>query len=267
MNTSPVNQLNQLPSDIINNFKHKLASSHAFGPFMKTSDASIVEATGRAGFDFCVLDQEHGPVSLEKLPDLIRAAQLTGMLPIVRVREADPVLIGQVLDAGALGALVPQVENAEQAAAMVKAARFYPKGMRGVCVFVRAAQFSNVPAPDYFASQDDNLVILQVEGIDAIDNHLDAILDVEGYDLLFIGPFDLSQSVGCPGEVLHPEVINKMEYIVDQAKAKNRKIGTFCANMEAARIWKNAGVQLISYSVDMGIYLDACKSLKAELSV
>jgi 4-hydroxy-2-oxoheptanedioate aldolase len=129
---------------------------------------------------------------------------------------------------------------------------------------VRAAQYSNIAASEYFSSQDNNLVILQIEGIDAVERHLDAIFDVEGYALLFIGPYDLSQSVGLPGQVQHPTVIEAMQRIVQKAKAKNRLIGTFCADMDAAAVWKKAGVQLISYSVDMGIYPSACKALRSE---
>ncbi|NQU43337.1 aldolase [bacterium] len=252
---------------LLEKFRSKIEAGQAvIGPFMKTGDPAFVEVAGRAGFDFAILDMEHGPTSLQNLQNLIRAAEVGCVLPVVRVPEAREIHIGQVLDVGALGVQVPQIQSAQEAEEVIRAARFHPKGFRGVCRFVRAAGYSATDRFEYFKSADDNLVILQLEGREAIEN-LDAILEVEGADILFIGPYDLSQSLGVPGQVTHPKVVGEMQKIVERAKAKQRVIGTFTDTPETAKMWKDAGVQYVSYSVDVGIFLEACRGIISGFSV
>ena len=148
---------------------------------------------------------------------------------------------------------------------MVSAARFHPIGERGVCRFVRAAAYSSTAAEQYFINANQSLLIIQLEGKEAIDN-LDNMLGVEGIDILFIGPYDLSQSLGHPGDTDHPEVIGIMRKIVEKARAKGKMLGTFTDTFESAKKWKDAGIQYLSYSVDVGIFTDACKNLVSSLS-
>ena len=154
------------------------------------------------------------------------------------------------------------MQNAEQARNVVRSARFYPYGMRGVCRYVRAANYTALDRNDYFAASKDLLVILQLEGTEAIQN-LDEILEVEGIDILFVGPYDLSQTLGVPGDVSNPIVIKEMQKIVDKAKEKGKVVGTFVDDMEALRRWREAGIQYLSYNVDVGIFMDGCKNIIA----
>jgi len=246
---------------LLKQFKDKLFNGDSvIGPFMKTGDPAFVEAAGYAGFDFAILDTEHGPVNMENMQNNIRAALVAGILPIIRVQDSSESSIGKALDIGALGIQVPQVEDAVQAEAVVQRAKFYPLGERGVCRFVRAAKYSSLDRNKYFQEANETLVILQLEGVKALEN-IEAIMEVDEVDVLFIGPYDLSQSLGVPGEISNPKVIEKMQYIVDKAKNKNIVVGTFVDESEAIRKWKNAGVQYISYSVDVGIFVDACKAI------
>ncbi len=250
---------------LIANFRNKLKNGECvYGPFMKTSDPMFVEATGIAGFDFAILDMEHGPVLLQDQQNNIRAAELSGLLPIIRVKDASENTIGSVLDIGALGVQVPQIKNAKEAENVVRNAKFYPYGMRGVCRFVRAAEYSNAERNDYFSASKDLLIIIQLEGIEAIEN-LDEILDIEDIDIIFVGPYDLSQSLGVPGQVTHPTVIEKMKHIVNKARAKNKVIGTFIDDMNSVPLWREAGVQYISYNVDIGIYMEGCKKIVKDI--
>ena len=137
----------------------------------------------------------------------------------------------------------------------VKYARFYPYGERGVCRFVSATDYSAKDRNEYFKSSKDLLVILQLEGVQAISN-LDEILEVEGIDIIFIGPYDLSQSLGVPGDIKNPKVLNAMINIVEKAKEKNIVVGTFTDDYEMVTKWKNMGVQYISYSTDSGMFYD-----------
>lgn len=248
---------------LLDSFKQKLNSGYVIGPFMKTGDPAFVEVAGYAGFDFAILDTEHGPVGIENMQNSIRAALVSGIVPIIRVQDHQEIDIAKALDIGALGVQVPQITSAEEAEKVVKAARFYPHGNRGVCRFVRAARYSAMDRYEYFRSADDNLIILQLEGQEALNN-IDEILEVEGVDILFIGPYDLSQSLGVPGDVQNPRVIEQMEFIVHRAKNKNKIIGTFVDNLEDLKRWKKAGVQYLSYSVDVGIFLEACRTIVEE---
>src|SRR5690606_19399676 len=128
---------------ILHSFKEQLfRGDFVKGPFMKTSDPALVEAAGYAGFDFVILDTEHGPVTIENLQNHIRAALIADILPVIRVPDNSESSIRKVLDIGALGIQVPQIKNAVQAEETVRRAKFYPKGDRGVCRFVRAAKYS-----------------------------------------------------------------------------------------------------------------------------
>ena len=231
------------------------------GMFMKTSDPAFVETAGYAGMDFVILDMEHGPANLTDMQNNVRAAQVSGTAPIVRVNKLCPQAISQALDIGAIGIQVPQIQNAQEARKAVKFAKFHPMGERGICRFVRAAGYSSVSKTDYFKlSNDNSLVILQLEGVESINN-LDEILKVEGVDIVFIGPYDLSQSLGVPGEVTHPKVIEAMEKIVKIADKMNVNTGTFVDTLESLQLWKKAGVKYLAYSVDVGVFYEASKEI------
>lgn len=245
-------------------FKEKLKNSFVFGPFSKTSDPAFIEILGHAQFDFVILDLEHGPNNVQALQNLIRAAEVSNILPIVRVKENNLSTIGEVLDIGAAGIQFPKVENAEQASALIREVKFAPNGNRGVCRFVRAANYSAQDRFEYFKDANNVIVILQIEGQQAISD-LESILNVEGIDLIFIGPYDLSQSIGIPGQIDHPLVTKKMMEIIDICNKHNVLVGTFVDNMENALRWKQAGVKYISYSVDTGIFYEACSDLSYKL--
>ena len=237
-------------NDIVLKFREKIKNNEfVYGIFTKSQDPMFVEIQGISEYDFVILDSEHGPYSVSQQQNNIRAALLRGLLPIVRVSELSENMIGKALDIGALGVQVPQIENAKQAKKAVKYARFYPYGERGVCRFVSAADYSAKDRNEYFKSSKDLLVILQLEGVQAISN-LDEILEVEGIDIIFIGPYDLSQSLGVPGDIKNPKVLNAMINIVEKAKEKNIVVGTFTDDYEMVTKWKNMGVQYISYSTD-----------------
>ena len=250
---------------LIRSFKKKLEEGTVKGPFSKTEDPAMIEAMGYAGFDFVILDLEHGPNSTRSLQGLVRAACIAGILPIVRIKENYPGLAAEVLDIGAAGIQVPQVTNAHDARELIRAARYAPEGNRGVCRFVRAADYSATDRFQYFKEANEALVILQLEGIEAIQN-LNEILDVPGIDVLFIGPYDLSQSLGVTGQINHPEVVCAMEHIVQKCRMKNVATGTFVDTVGNARRWKQAGVKYIAYSVDTGLMYEKCKEIINEIS-
>lgn len=251
-------------TELIRHFRSRIAEGPVFGPFSKSSDPAIIETLGHAGFDFVILDLEHGPNSIETLQGLIRAAQIVGMAPMVRVPSGDPEMIGKALDVGAAGVQVPQISCAEDVKVAIEHAKFAPLGMRGVCRYVRAAGYSSMDKADYFRDANETLLIIQIEGQAAM-NHLDEILAVDGIDIVFVGPYDLSQSLGVPGQVEHPLVIEKMKEIVEVCLGKNILVGNFTETVSQTKMWIGQGLRYMSYSVDVGILFEAGRTLLGDL--
>ena len=143
----------------VDRFKAAMDSDRgALGPFMICTDPAMVEAAGHAGYDFVLLDMEHGTTTFQELPNLIRAANVTGVCPVVRVPRGSDIWIDQALDVGAGAVMIPQIDTAEQARAAVSAAKFSPVGTRGTCRFVRSAGFGAVPGSEYFSRAQDTVV-------------------------------------------------------------------------------------------------------------
>jgi len=244
----------------LNSFKNKVAQQTCLGIFSKTTDSNFVEAAGMAGLDFIILDMEHGPATYETMHNHVRSAISSDMLPVIRVKGIDAHAIGAALDTGALGVQIPNIATAEQAEEAVKAAKFFPMGSRGVCRFVKAANFGGLDKEEYFNNANDTLVILQVEGVQGIKN-LDSILEVNGFDILFIGPYDLSQSIGKTGQVDSPEVLALMKEIASKAKAKGIILGAFSDSMGRNKSLISEGFNYIAYSVDVNIFQEKLKEL------
>lgn len=235
------------------------------GPFSKTSDANMVEAMGKGGMDFVILDLEHGPNDIVNLGALIRAAELSGMAAVVRVLRTDQ--IGRALDLAAGAVQIPHISTAADAQAAANAARFSPHGHRGVCRYVRAAGHSSTDKSEYFSRAADVTVIAQVEGREGLAN-LDEILEVPGIDVIFLGVYDLSQSLGFTGEVDRPEVVAALEEVIGKCAAKGIPVGTFVESVETARRYRELGVNYLCYSVDVGLLYNAAhevaRSVKLE---
>jgi 4-hydroxy-2-oxoheptanedioate aldolase len=241
----------------VQHFREALSEGMVVGTFSKSLDPAFIEIMGHTGFDFVVLDLEHGPNNVLSLQNLIRAAEVTGLFPIVRVKQNSPSLISEVLDVGAGGIQAPSVSRKEEAEGVVHAARFAPLGMRGVCRFVRAAGYSSLDRYEYFSRANTAVVVLQLEGVEAVRN-IREILSVPGVDIIFVGPYDLSQSLGVPGDVDNPRVTEAMRTIVDECLTHNVVVGTFVDTIQAARKWRAAGVKYLCYSVDVGLFTEKC---------
>ena len=241
-------------------FRGKIGKGPVLGPFSKTRDPAFIEIMGYTGFDFVILDLEHGPNSVETVENLIRAAQVADILPVVRVKEGYRPLIGEVLDIGAGAIQVPQVTTAEDARGIVETAKFHPRGMRGVCRYVRAARYSSKDQQQYFQDANECLVILQLEGKEALAN-VDAIMQVEGVDILFVGPYDLSQSLGVPGQVRHPKVEKQIREIASVCRDRGMSVGTFVEDTDSAKRWLSLGVHYLCFSVDVGIFSRGCREI------
>jgi 4-hydroxy-2-oxoheptanedioate aldolase len=238
------------------------------GTFCQSADPMVVEIMGRAGFDFIVLDGEHGPVSSETMKHAAVASTAGGIVLVVRVKHNDGPTIMAPLDMGALGVQVPHVATPEAARKAMSAAKYHPTGERGLNPFVRAAGYSSEDFGDYMEWANENtLVVLQVEGVEGVSN-IDGILEVPGVDVIFLGPYDLSQSLGVPGQVHHPSVIEKMQTVISKANRMGMMVGTFADTVSGAREWIELGLRFIALSYDTKMLFDRAaevvRSMKSE---
>lgn len=233
------------------------------GVFSMMGNLETVELIGLAGFDFVILDLEHGPRGIPDLPPQILAARARNLLPLVRVRSNDPALVGGALDAGAAGVLVPQVSSAEAARALVDAARFAPEGRRGLNPWVRAADYA--ADAGWLARANAQVAVLaMVEGRQGLDA-LPDILDVPGLDAVFLGPVDMAQSLGLGLQPEHPQVVEAITAAVASAAAKGKRVAVFAPTAAAARRWLARGVALVAVSEDTAILGSALKDLRAAI--
>lgn len=191
-----------------NRLKGKLRSGQAaLGVSVMIPSPQIVEMVGRLGFDWVMIDCEHGTIGPESVELMAMAADAAGIAPIVRPRSRRPEDILQALDRGAMGVQVPHVNTAADARQVVQAARYYPLGCRGLAAGTRPSDYGlGLPLADYAQqANDETLVCVQLEEVEAL-HRIGEILQVDGVDVFFVGPSDLSQSMGYPGRVDAPQV-------------------------------------------------------------
>jgi 4-hydroxy-2-oxoheptanedioate aldolase len=236
-----------------------------FGTWVNTPSPELVETLGDVGFDCVFLDLEHGEYGTDALPGLLRAARAAGCYGVVRTSHVSAPEIGAALDAGADGVLAPGVGSVDEAAAVVAAAHYPPIGARGAAPMTRAARYGTTPFAAYREVTESGVVVgAQIEGPAGLDA-VDGILATPHLDLAFIGPFDLSQHLGMPGDTSHPSVVAAMTDIVERATARGIATGTWAPTPAAARPWVDAGVRLVTVASSTALFTQAASALIAEL--
>lgn len=229
-----------------------------FGTFVRLGPRAV-EILGHAGWDFVVFDMEHGVFDFTQVEEMARAARGVGITSLVRVPEPNPSHIMRAVDAGAEGVQIPQVETAAMAKIMAQAARYFPEGKRGLCSYVRAAGYSNIPPDEHMASSNrEVLTVIHIEG-EAAASGIETIVETPGIDVIFLGPWDLSQSLGVPGKTKDPKVIGIMERVITVCQKRNVIIGTFVREIEDAKRWIDLGVQYMMVATDAGLLLRGSK--------
>ena len=210
----------------------------------------VVEMLGYLGFDWILIDNEHGTITVENSEDLIRAGEISGVAPIVRPVSNKPEIIAPFLDRGAWGVQIPHVNTAEEARAAVDAVKYYPLGHRGMFSGSRPAGYglSGTTAEYVEDANRNTLVCLMLEEVEAIEN-LPEMVQVEGVDVFFIGSGDLSQSMGYPGQQTHPEVQSLMEQGVGIIREAGRVAGVSCPDSYVPK-FLGMGVQYFHGSVN-----------------
>jgi 4-hydroxy-2-oxoheptanedioate aldolase len=231
------------------------------GTFSGIPSPSLVEAIGYSGLDFVVIDSEHGPVEIQTAENIVRAAETTGITPIIRVPGNESHLILRALDIGAHGVQVPHVSTREEAELAIEYSKYHPQGKRGLSPFTRAGKYG-LAAENHVSRINENvIVVVNIEGVEGVNN-LNEITSVPEIDVIFIGPYDLSQSLGKPGQVEDPEVIKLIKDNVKIIKNNGMSCGSFARDKKYLEILVDCGVQYITYMVDSSMILQSYKNLK-----
>ena len=243
-----------------NSTREKLRKGETvYGCFVRYPNAALVEVLGYCGWDFIVFDGEHGSIEVADCEQMVRAAELQGVTPIVRVPVNQPHIILRFLDTGAQGLHVPMVRTAADAEALVKSVKYQPRGSRGLAA-VRAADYGQkVPLGEYIGQANaETLVVAHIETADSVAC-LPEIIRVDGLDVAFLGPTDLSNSLGIPGQMKHPEFEATCQRFLDALSGSSVALGIMVPNVEAARLWRARGARYITIGLE-GVLLPACRS-------
>lgn len=218
---------------------------------------AIMQLLAIAGFNFTIIDNEHGPFNIETIADLSRAGRAYGITPIVRVPELSYTYLAQSLDVGAQGIMLPRVYTVEQVKEAVQIVKYPPDGQRGNALNRGHTNFQGGPVLDIMArANQENLTVIQIETKEALEQ-VDAIAAVPGVDVLFIGPNDLSISLGVAGPPTTPTMVAAIEKVV----AACQRHGIYCAiqlaDVNLARHWAANGIPMISYSAEASLLINA----------
>lgn len=246
-----------------NRFKSALARGDMlYGCWAGFADAYATEMLATAGFDWLVIDGEHAPNDLPSIMRQLQVLEGRHSAPVVRLPMGEAWAIKQVLDAGAQTLLIPMVDSADQARALVRATRYPPDGIRGSgAALARATQFSAIP--DYVATANAQICLLvQVEtraGIDALDE----ILQVDGVDGVFIGPSDLAADMGYLGDSDQPEVRAVIRDALARIAASDKAAGILSLDHDTARLYRDWGAQFLAVGIDVVMLTQAARATMA----
>jgi 2-dehydro-3-deoxyglucarate aldolase len=221
------------------------------GSWLSFGYTPVCEMMAKAGFDWLVIDMEHTAIDFADAQQLIQIIDLAGCTPLVRVGANDPLMIKRVMDAGAHGVIVPMVNTPSEARQAVAAVRYPPYGARGVGL--GRAQGYGVGFQSYRDwVQHESIVIVQIEHIRAVEN-IEAILDVEGVDGFIVGPYDLSGSLGRPGEFDHPDVVAALSRVQQTMRERNAVGGYHVVHSNQQELQRRIaqGYKFVAYGDDM----------------
>lgn len=247
----------------INTFKQRLQSGEAqIGLWVGLAEPYCAELAANAGFDWLLLDGEHAPNDVRSMLGQLQAVAAYPSHPVIRPPIGDAVVIKQLLDLGAQTLLVPMVDSAEQAEQLVRAIHYPPKGIRGVgSALARASRWNTIPG--YLTHADEQICLLvQIENLEGLA-HLDEIVAVDGVDGVFIGPADLSASMGHRGNPGHPDVQAAIEDAITRIRKAGKAAGILSADQTLARRYIELGAAFVAVGVDTTILMRGLQTLAA----
>jgi 4-hydroxy-2-oxoheptanedioate aldolase len=234
-----------------NQLKAKMANGECvFGTWCMLPSSFTVDAIARSGIDFVVIDMEHGTMGYDTAEDMVRAAAALGCEPIIRVGTSEPNTILHALETGISNVLVPHVKTAVQAKGIADATRYFPDGDRGLSPYTRNHGYTHEGLAESMQQRNDEMCTgILVEGQEGISN-LPEIAKINGIDLIYLGLYDISQSVGFPGELENPVVIKAIADCLQAIKDAGKFAGTFSREIEACRNFSSQGFDFVAYLAD-----------------
>lgn len=221
---------------------------------MEFSSTGIARLTAEAGCDFVMFDMEHTGWSVETIRMLLATARSADVVPMVRVPATQYHFLARVLDMGAMGLMVPMVETAEQARQIVQFSRYPPQGRRGTAFGVAHDDYTDGDVVDKIQSaNEESLLIAQIETVTGLEN-LEQIASVDGLDVLWVGHFDLTTSMGIPAQFGHPRYREAIERILDACRRHGKAAGIMTGSVEEGRACLKQGFRSVAYWGDLWIY-------------
>ncbi|RAH38396.1 HpcH/HpaI aldolase/citrate lyase family protein [Halomonas sp. SL1] len=243
-----------------NPFKAALSASRIqYGIWAGFGSAYCAEITASTGYDWMLIDGEHAPNTVTSILAQLQAVAPYPTASVVRTPQGDDTLIKQLLDIGTQTLMIPMVESAEQAGNIVRAMRYPPQGIRGVGGgLIRASRWNEID--DYMAHAHEELcLIAQIETSRGVEN-VEAIAKVDGVDALFIGPYDLSASLGYPGNPQHPDVQGRIRHCIESILAAGKTPGILAPNAADANHYAQLGCRFIAVGIDVSLLRQAAKA-------
>lgn len=235
------------------------------GTFVELGGANVVEVLGQTGIDFIIVDNEHGPFDVESSLECIRASESSGLTPLCRVREIARPAILKLLDQGAAGLIVPYIETVDQVKKLIEFGKYAPIGKRGFSGSRKDRWSYGYPGSLPLQEQMDHwnreaLLIPQCETTGCLE-HIEEITALDGVDGIFVGPFDLSISMGMPGDFKNPKMLDAFERILGACKAAGKLSMIFTANADWIDDYYKMGFDMVTYGMDASVMADGFRAL------
>ena len=235
-------------------------------PLLELVDPSVFELASLMGFDGIWIDMEHHGCSLETAQNLMRAARVGSADILVRPAKGEFMRMGRMLESGAQGIMYPRCDDAKEAAEVVKWAKFAPLGKRGFDGGGADAPYGTMSMDQYVrAANDETFIVIQVEEQHAVDN-AQAIAEVEGVDVVFLGPGDFSQLSGIPGQFDHPKVLAAFQKLADATRKAGKHWGTLAVSIEQARQLFDMGARFFCYGEDIVMIQNGLEEIQAQFT-
>ena len=247
-----------------------LAGEVSLGTMMfEFNTTGIARLAAVAGAEFAVFDMEHTGWSVESIRTLIATTPKPELMPIVRIPAVDYHFVARVLDMGAMGIMVPMVESAEQARLLVNSGKYPPLGRRGAAFTIAHDDYRNDPIPELVrTANEETLLIAQIETARGLEN-VEQIAAVPGIDVLWIGLYDLANSMGLAGQLAHPDILAAIDRVLAACRAHHKAPGVLTTGVADAKTQLARGFKLIAYGGDSWIYQTALRealtALRAEV--
>lgn len=222
-----------------------------FGCFVRYAEPSLAEYVAMLGWDFLVFDGEHGMLQPRDLEDLCRAVELRDVSPMVRVTTNQAPVILRYLDSGAHGVHVPWVNTPEAVEAAVRSVKYWPRGERGLAG-TRASEWGLREGISAYVERAnrETLVVIHIETREAVDA-IEAYVAIDGVDVLFLGPTDLSQSLGHPGDTSHPDVVAAMDRVAEVVRSSDKVLGIYAGTPAMTEEWLSRGARYFTTGLEM----------------